>query len=106
MMDGGLMSGWGGFGLAGALINFLILAGLLALLGSVVVKALATQGVESERSGARTDPAEQILRERFARGEMDAGEYERSLKALREHSAHATYEDYVRAVDKQTTAER
>ncbi len=37
----------------------------------------------SERHGARVDSAEEILRERFARGEIDAEEYERSLEVLR-----------------------
>jgi uncharacterized membrane protein len=32
---------------------------------------------------ARTDAAEEILRERLARGEIDADEYERSLRVLR-----------------------
>lgn len=101
-----MMSGWGGSGFAGVLINVLILASLLTLLGWAAVKAFATQGAESERSGARTDPAEQILRGRFARGEIDVEEYERSLKTLRGDSARTTYEDYVRAVREEKTAER
>ncbi len=32
---------------------------------------------------ARTDPAEEILRGRLARGEIDAEEYERSLRVLK-----------------------
>jgi uncharacterized membrane protein len=32
---------------------------------------------------ARMDPAEEILRGRLARGEIDAGEYERALKVLK-----------------------
>lgn len=41
------------------------------------------------------DPAEEILRERFARGEIGADEYERSLQALREGRGQKTYEGYV-----------
>jgi uncharacterized membrane protein len=32
---------------------------------------------------ARTDPAEEILRGRLARGEIDAEEYERALRVLK-----------------------
>jgi uncharacterized membrane protein len=32
---------------------------------------------------ARMDPAEEILRGRLARGEIDSGEYERALKVLK-----------------------
>jgi uncharacterized membrane protein len=32
---------------------------------------------------ARTDPAEEVLRDRLARGEIDAEEYERSLRVLK-----------------------
>ena len=32
---------------------------------------------------ARMDPVEEILRGRLARGEIDAGEYERALKVLK-----------------------
>ena len=32
---------------------------------------------------SRTDPAEEILRGRLARGEIDAEEYERSLRVLK-----------------------
>jgi len=35
------------------------------------------------RSGRREDSAEETLRQRFARGEIDAEEYERSLEVLR-----------------------
>lgn len=42
-----------------------------------------TSGVMSRGPGASTDSAEEILRGRFARGEMNAEEYERALGLLR-----------------------
>jgi putative membrane protein len=42
------------------------------------------------RSG-HGDPAEEILRERFARGEITADEYERSLEILRGGTARRNY---------------
>jgi uncharacterized membrane protein len=38
----------------------------------------------SRREDRREDSAEEILRQRFARGEIDAEEYERSLEVLRD----------------------
>lgn len=45
----------------------------------------ARQGISSVFAApqAPTDPAEEILRGRLARGEIDAGEYERALKVLK-----------------------
>ncbi len=51
--------------------------------------------------GSERDSAEEVLRGRFARGEMDAQEYERSLEVLRKEPDQGTYEDYVRAVREQ-----
>jgi uncharacterized membrane protein len=62
----------------------------------VAIAALLVWIVLRERAGARQrissvfaapqarmDPAEEILRGRLARGEIDAGEYERALKVLK-----------------------
>ncbi|MDP9440485.1 MAG: SHOCT domain-containing protein [Actinomycetota bacterium] len=51
--------------------------------------------------GAERDSAEEVLRGRFARGEIDAQEYERSLEVLRKEPDQGTYEGYVRAVREQ-----
>ena len=51
------------------------------------------------------DSAEGILRERFARGEITAEEYERSLGALRGRSPEKGYEDYVREAEEELRAE-
>lgn len=95
MMDH-MMGGWGVFGLIGMLLNLLVLGGFLALIAWAVVRISS-----SRRIGDRENSAEDILRERFARGEMDAGEYRRSLEALRRDSPQRSYEDYVREAEDQ-----
>ena len=68
----------------------LILAGLLAMWG--VTRILPS------RRGERTGSAEEILRERFARGEISAEEYVKSYQVLHETPSQRSYEDYVREV--------
>jgi putative membrane protein len=49
------------------------------------------------QGGGRTaDSAEEVLRERFARGEVDVETYESSLDTLRRGSSRQGYDDYVR----------
>lgn len=81
---------------AWVLLPFLFWIGLLALVAWVVTRlfprrreggsaggnAGAATGPAGS-AGGRRDPAEEILRERFARGEVTAEEYLRSLKILR-----------------------
>ncbi len=55
--------------------------------------------------GPKKDPAEELVRGRFARGEIDVGEYERSLAILRKGPPQMTYEDYVRAAREQRGSE-
>lgn len=64
-------------------------AGMLAFWGLVIWTILAlVRGSAGE--GARRDMTpEQILAERFARGEIDAEEYRRRLTALRESHTSA-----------------
>ncbi|GDY30964.1 hypothetical protein GTS_25970 [Gandjariella thermophila] len=66
--------------------------GLLMTLGSVLVLALLVVGVlaalrylgrVAPQAGGASRPAEDILAERFARGEIDEDEYRRRLDALR-----------------------
>ena len=94
MMDGP-MGGWGPFGVIGMLFNFLVLVGLLALIAWGVSRVLSAR-----QGGERADSAEEILRQRFARGEVDAEEYRRSYEALRKDSPRS-YEDYVREASEQ-----
>lgn len=91
----GEMGGWGGYGLAGGLLNVLLLVGLLAFVAWVAVRVVPNKRLGDRSFGTRTDAAEEVLRQRFARGELDAEEYERSLKTLR-GEPHRNYEDYVR----------
>lgn len=55
--------------------------------------------------GGRRDPAEEILRERFARGETSAEEYARALRTLR-GDGPADYEDYVREAEERPDPNR
>jgi hypothetical protein len=57
--------------------------------------------LSARQSAGRMSSAENILRERFARGEISAEDYEESLEVLRkdplyEASPHRSYEGYVR----------
>ncbi len=94
-MDGP-MGGWGVFEMIGSFIGLMFLMGLLTLI------VLGAFWFLSVRQGAgRTNSAENILRERFARGEVSAEEYEKSLEVLRENPiseppSHTGYEGYVR----------
>ena len=71
-------------------VAILILAGLLAMWG--VTRILPS------RRGERTGSAEEILRERFARGEISTEEYVKSYQVLHETPSQRSYEDYVREV--------
>ena len=98
--------GWEVVEALGTLVAFLLLAGLLVLVVWGAYRLLVRP-----RVGAREDPAVGILRERLARGEVSAEEYEITLEILRESRMHEqsatlgspeagsprrTYEDYVR----------
>jgi len=74
-------------------ITVLVLAGLLALLA--VAAWGVTRLLPSRRGGLGS--AEEILRERFARGEISAEEYVKSYEVLHETPpSRRSYEDYVR----------
>lgn len=81
--DGGMMGGWGAFGWLWMLIPLLFWGGLLAVIVWAVMRIFPNRRADDGRPETRKDSAEEILRERFARGEMDAEEYERSLEVLR-----------------------
>jgi len=80
---GGMMGqgGWGAWGLLGMLVPLLFLGGLIALIAWVVVQLTSSRRDEST-PGTREDSAEEILRQRFARGEIDAEEYEERRRIL------------------------
>ena len=71
-------------------IALLVVAGLLAVAAWGVTRLLPS--LRGERAGS----AEEILRERFARGEISAEEYLKSYEVLQETPSRKSYEDYVR----------
>ena len=87
-----MMGGWDG-GMMGAfswlwmLIPLLFWGGLLVLIAWAVVRIFPgghAGGVRREASAEASAPsAEDILRERFARGDIDAEEYEERHRVLR-----------------------
>ena len=71
--------------------TILVLAAFLAVAAWGVTRLLPS--LRGERAGS----AEEILRERFARGEISAEEFQKSYEVLRETpSQKKSYEDYVR----------
>lgn len=64
------------------LLLILFLGGLVAVVTWLVVR-IFPKVRRDERLEAPRDSAEEILRERFARGEITAEEYQRSIKILR-----------------------
>jgi putative membrane protein len=84
--DGGAF--WGPW----MLIPFLFWGGLLVLIALVVMRLFPRRS-QDDRSETPRDSAEEILRERFARGEITAEEYERSLQILRGRAARRTHEE-------------
>jgi putative membrane protein len=63
----------------GILMMLLVLAAVVATLG------LLFRGWNPPRDEARRRTAEDILEERFARGEIEAEEFERRSELLRDH---------------------
>lgn len=78
MMDG--MMGGGGW--LWMLLPLLFWGGLLAFAAWALIRIFPNRG-GSDGISAREDSAEEILRKRFARGEIDTEEYEGSLEVLR-----------------------
>ena len=71
-------------------ITLLVLAALLTVAAWAVTRLLPS------RRGGRADSAEEIVRERFARGEISAEEYVKAYQVLHETPSQRSYEDYVR----------
>jgi putative membrane protein len=77
-----MMGSWGDMGWLGMGVGMLIWAIVLVIVVWLVVRGL--MAVERrDRSTEPGDSSEQLLRRRFAAGEIDAEEYERRLVALR-----------------------
>src|SRR5919202_6940630 len=76
--------------------DFLLLIVFLGVLVAVVVwlgVRIFPKVRRNERLEAPRDAAEEILRERFARGEISAEEYQRSIKILRGEDAREVPND-------------
>jgi len=90
MRPGGMMGGgWGFFGIIWMLVPLLFLGGLIAVivwammqLGSGVQTSSGRN--DASRAGGRGQSAEEVLRQRFARSEIDAEEYEERRRILNE----------------------
>ncbi|MER6030061.1 SHOCT domain-containing protein [Streptomyces sp. NPDC001851] len=79
------VGGWGWLAMSVGMLLFWI---LIIALGVLLYRSLARPGEGSDRAGSGqpgTSP-EQLLAERFARGEIDEDEYRRRLTVLREGS--------------------
>lgn len=75
-----MMGGFGGFGMGFGIILWLA---ILALVVWAVVRIFPNQDREGGGSSSAGTTPEETLRQRFARGEIDVEEYERSLDVLR-----------------------
>lgn len=80
MMDGMMSSG----GWLWMLLPLLFWGGLIALAIWALIKIFPNRDGGDGTSRNREDSAEEILQKRFARGEIDAEEYERSLEVLKD----------------------
>jgi putative membrane protein len=84
MGQGGMMGGgWGFFGIIWMLVPLLFLGGLVAVIVWAVTQLGSGRHDAGTSAGVRDQPAEEILRQRFVRGEIDAQEYEERLRILR-----------------------
>jgi len=90
MGQGGMMDGWGAFGWLGMLIALLFWGGLLVLIIWAVVRIVSAiehrHGVSphTTQGHAQGSSAEEILKERFARGEIDTEEFKERRRMLRD----------------------
>jgi hypothetical protein len=74
------------------LLLILFLGGLVAVVTWLVVR-ISPKVRRDERLEAPRDSAEEILRERFARGEITAEEYQRSIEILRSATTREAPDD-------------
>ncbi len=81
-MMGGFDGFMGSFGWLWMLLPILFWGSFLVLIAWAVVRIFPERR-GGERPEVRDQAAEEILRGRFARGEINAEEYERSMKVLR-----------------------
>jgi putative membrane protein len=90
MGQGGMMDGgWGTLGILGVLVQLLFWGGLLAVIVWAVVRITANRQGGGTDARVGGDSAEEVLRQRFARGEIDAEEYDERRRILRKQSPAA-----------------
>ena len=91
MGQGGMMgSGWGAFGMVGMLlVPLLFFGGIIALIVLAVTQLGSGGHAAGSAEGVHEQSAEEILQQRFARGEIDAEEYEERHRILREEAPAA-----------------
>src|SRR5215203_1280796 len=112
----GPMGGWGvGFWWPFMIFRLLFWVAILAFLAFFAVRILSRGRGPGWRGpgwrgpgrpGSPGDQAEAILRERFARGDISAEEYESSMKTMRDNPPRKDYEDYVRDAEERLRSER
>jgi putative membrane protein len=74
------ISGWGWFGMS---LGMIVFWGLIITGAVLLFRSLDRTGEHTRTHTPAVPSAEQILAERFARGEIDEEEYQRRLTALR-----------------------
>jgi putative membrane protein len=78
---------WHGWGWGGWIVTALVLVAIFALVIATIVAAVRyfTDGQRGTSAAHQGQAAEDVLTERFARGEIDADEFRRRVTLLREH---------------------
>ena len=96
MGQGGMMDGgWGVLGITGMLIPLLFVVGLVAVIVWAVVQfgsgghASSGRYASGSAGGVHDHSAEEILKQRFTKGEMNAEEYDERRRILRGESPTA-----------------
>jgi len=80
MFGGGMMNGFGGFGLIGLLFNLVIVIGIVVLIIWAVKRF--TRGTASSNQPSGGQSPREILQARYARGELTREQYQQMLGDL------------------------
>lgn len=77
-----MMNGWGGMGGGGWLVVLVMIVVVAAVIVGIVFLVRGLGGSTSPQAGLRESPQD-ILKRRYAAGEIDREEYEKALSDLR-----------------------